>query len=106
MAAEPGHDAVAWLAQLVDQLVRQGATRLETERPWSRTMLRVSSPDPLASTLALYAKIAVPPTVMIFPYAPEPPPFIVALESSFGAAIEIVASTPTPTVDTEIKNRS
>ena len=106
MAAEPGQDAVAWLAQLVDRLVQLGATRLATERPWSRTMLRVSSPDPLASTLALYAEIAVPPTVMIFPYAPEPPPFIVALETSHGAAIEIVTSTPTTTdADTEIKDR-
>ena len=107
MAAEPGPDAVAWLAQLVDRLVQHGATRLATEKPWSRTMLRVSTPDPLASTLALYAEIAVPPTVMIYPYAPEPPPFIVALETSYGAAIEIVTSTPTTTnVDTEIKDRS
>jgi hypothetical protein len=44
---------------------------------------------------------------MIYPYAPEPPPFIVALETSYGAAIEIVNSTPTTTnVDTEIKHRS
>ena len=106
MAAEPSSDAVAWLAQLVDQLMQQGATRLDTRGPWSRTMLRVSTPDPLASTLALYREVAVPPTVMIYPYVPEPAPFIVALETSYGAAIEIVTSTPTPATDPETKDRS
>lgn len=96
MAAEPGHDAAAWLAPLVERLLRQGATPLATETRRSRRALRVSTPDPMASAIALYADLAVPPTVMFHAYYTAPPPFVVALETNYDAYVELVASRPTP----------
>jgi hypothetical protein len=96
MAAEPGPDAAAWLAPLVEGLLRRGATPLATETRRSRTALRVSTPDPMASAKALYADLAVPPTVMLHAYYTAPPPFVVALETNHDTYVELVASRPIP----------
>jgi hypothetical protein len=96
MAAEPGPDAAAWLAPLVQGLLRHGATPLATQTRRSRTALRVSTPDPMASAKALYADLAVPPTVMLHAYYTAPPPFVVALETNHDAYVELVASVPIP----------
>jgi hypothetical protein len=96
MAAEPGPDAAAWLAPLVEALLRHGATPLATETRRSRTALRVSTPDPMASAKALYADLAVPPTVMLHAHHTAPPPFVVALETDHNAFVELVASRHIP----------
>jgi len=51
----------------------------------------------MACVKALYADVAVPPTVMLHAYYTAPPPFVVALETNYGAYVEVVASRHIPT---------
>jgi hypothetical protein len=96
MAAEPGPDAAAWLAPVVDRLIHHGAVRLDTQVRYGCPVLRVSTPDPFACVLAVYQDIAVPPTVTLASYYNEITPFHLCLDTTYGAHIEVVATTYIP----------